>query len=48
VPPAYAGMIRFVHTDGILKPCAPRVCGDDPDAMQEIDIYNGCSPRMRG
>ena len=48
VLPAYAGMILAVGEFAFVAVGAPRVCGDDPDAMQEIDIYNGCSPRMRG
>ena len=48
VLPAYAGMIRLGSGFRRGGRGAPRVCGDDPDAMMMLGIQAACSPRMRG
>ena len=48
VLPAYAGMIldKDQHTQAMIS--APRVCGDDPALIDELEAEGLCSPRMRG
>ena len=46
--PAYAGMILDEMGYARARPCAPRVCGDDPVRMATVQDNDPCSPRMRG
>ena len=41
VLPAYAGMIRRRPEIALFRPCAPRVCGDDP-CQNLVDAINKC------
>ena len=46
--PAYAGMILHDRGDVHRMAGAPRVCGDDPAALDVEGLAALCSPRMRG
>ena len=48
VLPAYAGMIPQGQKRSMDRASAPRVCGDDPYDLTEINLPIECSPRMRG
>ena len=48
VLPAYAGMILRPDPLPLVRPRAPRVCGDDPADLNDADWVLECSPRMRG
>ena len=52
--PAYAGMIRREGSSKGERVCAPRVCGDDPEALVGIlgaafvlPAYAGMIPKKR-
>ena len=48
VLPAYAGMIPLKLKEARVDMGAPRVCGDDPGAVERAFRMVRCSPRMRG
>ena len=48
VLPAYAGMIPSLTLQKPIPYGAPRVCGDDPAALDVEGLAALCSPRMRG
>ena len=46
--PACAGMIlRYRFRRGV-RPCVPRMRGDDPDGASLYEDYIRCSPHARG
>ena len=46
--PAYAGMFREWDRGGKWNRSKPRVCGDYPQILQEIQGIKEFAPRMRG
>ena len=46
--PAYAGMIPEALVAWDAKASAPRVCGDDPDAMMMLGIQAAVLPAYAG
>ena len=46
--PAYAGMFLSAAIARMDKPCFPRVCGDVPAELGDLQAHGLFSPRMRG